>query len=187
MLAAGRDRSAMIDLTTAVIGRLAGQAADGRPLVTLPGMSGPPMPAEALWSEKPPDWSRCRGRRALLVLAEGEPSVPVVIGLLDPPAASAPRQHVAEPADGVPAPNAPAPMAPTAPRAPVAPVPSSAAAAAPARPEILHLEGGRELILECGKARIALRADGRIEILGGYLISRSTGPHKIKGASVQIN
>jgi hypothetical protein len=45
----------------------------------------------------------------------------------------------------------------------------------------------RELVLQCGKSKIALRADGRIEILGGYLLSRSTGPNKIKGASVDIN
>ena len=51
----------------------------------------------------------------------------------------------------------------------------------------LKLESERELVIECGKAKIALRADGRIEIRGGHLISRSTGPNKIKGGSVHIN
>ena len=32
-----------------------------------------------------------------------------------------------------------------------------------------------------------LRADGRVMILGGYVLSRSTGVNKIKGGSVQIN
>ncbi len=54
-------------------------------------------------------------------------------------------------------------------------------------PETLRIESGRELVIECGKAKIALRADGRIEIRGGHLISRSSGPNKIKGGSVHIN
>jgi hypothetical protein len=56
-----------------------------------------------------------------------------------------------------------------------------------AEPEVLHLRSERELVLECGKARIALRADGRITILGGYVVSRSTGVNKVQGGSVQIN
>lgn len=55
------------------------------------------------------------------------------------------------------------------------------------KPEILRIESGEELILECGEAKISLRADGRIVILGGYVLSRSKGVNKIKGGSVQIN
>ena len=63
-----------------------------------------------------------------------------------------------------------------------------AAAEAPSEvPETLKVESRRELIIECGKSKIALRADGRIEIRGGHLISRSSGPNKIKGGSVHIN
>ena len=59
---------------------------------------------------------------------------------------------------------------------------------APARkPETLRIESGRELVIECGEAKIALRADGRIEIRGTHIISRSSGPNKIKGGSVFIN
>ena len=54
-------------------------------------------------------------------------------------------------------------------------------------PETLRVESNRELVIECGKSKIALRADGRIEIRGGHLISRSSGPNKIKGGSVHIN
>jgi len=55
------------------------------------------------------------------------------------------------------------------------------------KPRVLRIESEQELILECGKAKIALRADGRIVILGGYVLSRSKGVNKIKGGSVQIN
>ncbi len=54
-------------------------------------------------------------------------------------------------------------------------------------PETLRVESKRELVIECGKSKIAMRADGRIEIRGGHLISRSSGPNKIKGGSVHIN
>jgi hypothetical protein len=60
--------------------------------------------------------------------------------------------------------------------------------AAPARePEVLRIASGRELVIECGKAKIALRADGRVEIRGTHLVSRSSGPNKVKGATVHIN
>lgn len=55
------------------------------------------------------------------------------------------------------------------------------------QPETLHVEAGRELVIECGEAKISLRKDGRIEIRGTHLISRSSGPNKIKGGSVFIN
>lgn len=57
----------------------------------------------------------------------------------------------------------------------------------PSRPRRLRIESGQELVIECGKAKIEMRADGRIEIRGGHLISRSSGPNKIKGGSVDIN
>lgn len=65
--------------------------------------------------------------------------------------------------------------------------PPAAPAAAVREAPVRRIEGKDELLLECGKARISLRADGRIEIRGGYLISRSSGPNKIKGATVDIN
>ena len=60
-------------------------------------------------------------------------------------------------------------------------------AASRSKPEVLRIESGKELVIECGQAKIALRSDGRIEIRGGHLISRSSGPNKIKGGSVHIN
>ncbi len=54
-------------------------------------------------------------------------------------------------------------------------------------PETLRVESKRELVIECGKSKIMMRADGRIEIRGGHLISRSSGPNKVKGGSVHIN
>jgi hypothetical protein len=54
-------------------------------------------------------------------------------------------------------------------------------------PEVLHVESTRALVIECGEAKIVLREDGRIEIRGTHIISRSSGPNKLKGGSVHIN
>jgi hypothetical protein len=44
-----------------------------------------------------------------------------------------------------------------------------------------------ELVLRCGKASVVLRKDGRVTVKGTRIVSASTGPHKIKGASVELN
>jgi hypothetical protein len=49
------------------------------------------------------------------------------------------------------------------------------------------VESSRSLVIECGEARISLREDGRIEIRGTHVISRASGPNKIKGGSVHIH
>lgn len=54
-------------------------------------------------------------------------------------------------------------------------------------PRTLRIAAGEELTIECGKSKIHLRADGRIEIRGEHLVSRSRGPNKVKGGSVHLN
>lgn len=161
----------------AVAGRIVGYADRGQILVVWPGQPSP-LPAEALWQPVALDWAQCRGLRALLALTdEGRP---FLLGLLDPPPAAAWRGEPAvaayrDEAGGRGAPGAGPGVAP------------DEAARSAGQPEFLKLESARELILQCGQAKIALRADGRITILGGYILTRSTGPTKIKGGSVQIN
>jgi hypothetical protein len=41
--------------------------------------------------------------------------------------------------------------------------------------------------LRCGKARITMHKDGRVEVSGTHLLSRSRGPVRIKGASIALN
>lgn len=53
--------------------------------------------------------------------------------------------------------------------------------------ERLTLSADREIVLRCGKASITLTRAGKIIIRGAYLLNRSSGVNKIKGASVQIN
>ncbi len=44
-----------------------------------------------------------------------------------------------------------------------------------------------QLELRCGKASIVLRKDGRVTVRGTRIVSASSGPQKIKGASVELN
>jgi hypothetical protein len=53
--------------------------------------------------------------------------------------------------------------------------------------EKLVFAAGREIVLRCGKASIALTRAGKILIRGAYLLNRSSGVNRIKGSSVQIN
>ena len=53
--------------------------------------------------------------------------------------------------------------------------------------ERLVLEAAREIVLRCGKASIVMTADGRVTIRGTQVLSRSDGPNRVQGASVQLN
>lgn len=53
--------------------------------------------------------------------------------------------------------------------------------------ERILFEARKEIVLQCGKGSITLRADGKVVIKGTDLVSRSKGMNKIKGAAVRIN
>jgi hypothetical protein len=53
--------------------------------------------------------------------------------------------------------------------------------------ERLELTAAKEIVLTCGKASITLTKAGKILIRGEYVLSRSSGMHRIQGGSVQIN
>lgn len=51
----------------------------------------------------------------------------------------------------------------------------------------LVLSAEREILLRCGDASITLTRAGKVIIKGTYIVSRSSGYNKIKGAAVDIN
>lgn len=53
--------------------------------------------------------------------------------------------------------------------------------------ERLVLRAEREIELHCGEASIILTKAGKVLIRGNYVLSRSRGANKIKGAFVDIN
>lgn len=53
--------------------------------------------------------------------------------------------------------------------------------------ERLELTADREIVLRCGKASITLTKAGKILIRGAYVLTRSSGTNRVKGATVEIN
>ena len=51
----------------------------------------------------------------------------------------------------------------------------------------LVLDAHEEILIRCGKSTILLQRDGKVTIRGAHLISRSSGPNKIKGGSISLN
>jgi len=49
------------------------------------------------------------------------------------------------------------------------------------------IEAEREIVLRCGEASITLTRAGKVLIKGHYILSRSSGYNKIKGAAIDIN
>ena len=49
------------------------------------------------------------------------------------------------------------------------------------------LEAEDEVMLKCGKGSILIRKDGRIIVKGTNILSRASGPNRVKGASVALN
>ena len=53
--------------------------------------------------------------------------------------------------------------------------------------ERMIVSAKKRLVLRCGRASVTLTEEGKILIQGTYLSSCSSGVHRIKGGSVQIN
>jgi hypothetical protein len=53
--------------------------------------------------------------------------------------------------------------------------------------ERVVLTADREIVLRCGQASITLTAAGKVLIRGTYVLTRSSGANRIKGAAVEIN
>lgn len=53
--------------------------------------------------------------------------------------------------------------------------------------ERIHITAGQEVVLRCGQASLTLTRAGKVIIRGAYVLSRSTGVNRIRGASVQLN
>jgi hypothetical protein len=53
--------------------------------------------------------------------------------------------------------------------------------------ERVLLTADREIVLRCGEASITLTRAGKVLIRGTYVLTRSSGANRIKGASVEIN
>ena len=93
----------------------------------------------------------------VLLFEHGDPHRPIIVGVLQD-AASAPAVDI-----------------------------SASFASAEVDDQRVVLRAEREIVLKCGNASITLTRAGKVLIKGTYVLSRSSGYNKIKGAAVDIN
>ncbi len=99
-----------------------------------------------------------QGRQVLVIFENGDPDLPVIIGLMESLVENIlemekPREPVQVTID-----------------------------------KKKHLiEAEEEITLKCGNASITLNKHGKIVIKGAELISRASGTNKIKGSNIQLN
>lgn len=105
--------------------------------------------------------ARDQGRRAVIAFGDGRPESPIVLGL------------VQEPLDEL--------LAVTRGDA------NRQEMDAQVDDERIELKAEREIVLRCGESSITLHKDGRILIRGKHIVSRASGPNRIKGSSIQLN
>lgn len=152
------DSPARVALEGVVIGVLVGFSDDAMPLVAFPGNSRPDgVPARSTAALQPSDI----GREVALMFEAGDPERPLVMGRL------LRFQEQAE--------------------LPVNPQQTPGGLSANVDGERIEFRAESEIVLRCGRASITLTRAGKILIKGAYLLSRSSGVNRIKGASVQVN
>ena len=101
-------------------------------------------------------------RKVVLLFENGDPRLPLVVGLLDP----SPGEVLLQ---GLLLRSSPPPTE------------------ARVDGRRVVLEGQDEVVLKCGEASITLRRDGKIMVHGAYVESRARGVNRIKGGAVKIN
>ncbi|HEY8211703.1 MAG TPA: DUF6484 domain-containing protein [Myxococcaceae bacterium] len=147
-----------------VLGWVAGMDARSGLLVDFPGNPGGAVPARTiLVLDAPAMEAAVKERRAAaLQFEDGDPRRPVLMGLLQPTAAT---------------PMLDALLA--------APKPQRLAARVEGKRVVL--EGKDEIVLRCGESTIILRRNGAVLVKGEQIDSRSSGRHVIRGRKVAMN
>lgn len=98
------------------------------------------------------------GRSVLVLFEGGHPRQPIIIGVIEP-------QPLVQDA--------------------TVPLPAVVSVQVDGDRQVIEAE--REIVLRCGDASITLTRAGKVIIQGNYILSRSTGYNKIKGAAIDIN
>ena len=99
-----------------------------------------------------------KGDPVLLALENGDPALPIIIGIVSDVLPKPPNLVQGEVEDGF-----------------------------ELNGKRISFEGREEVVLRCGKASITLRADGQVVVKGTRLMSRASETNKVRGATVLIN
>jgi len=141
------------------LGHIAALDAQGEVDVEFPG-SGGALRARRLLAAAAAvaDGALAIGQQVVLTFENGDPRLPIILGVLQPAA-------VAEPAA----------------------VDDMQVIEADVDGKRVRVVAQDEIVLQCGSASITLRRNGRVVIRGTYVESYSEGTNRIKGGQVRIN
>lgn len=140
------------------IGKLIETRGNKEIIIDFPENLSKPLNARSLVQVRRED----KGRSLLLMFENSDPNLPIIVGFLhDNPIISSPSEGITLKNGAI---------------------------------KELFIDGDRivfnakkEIVLNCGKGSVTIRKDGKVVLKGTNLISRSSGPNKIKGASVTLN
>jgi hypothetical protein len=153
-----------------VMGRLVSGSTPGAPLVDFDGNAAGPLRARTTLALDETTLRRAvaTGQGALLGFQNGDPALPILVGLLQPEQPGSLLEELL-----------------------VSPRPAAAGASSKREARLdgerVVLEGKHEVVLKCGDASITLRRDGKVIVRGAYVETHSRGLNRIKGAAVKIN
>jgi hypothetical protein len=147
------------------VGWVVAVGAEGTVQVDFPGNTRGPLAARVSATLDAEALARAAGERqqALLMFENGNPALPILVTLLAVPSATPLIDAVLEESAVEP--------------------PQEAVVDG----ERVVLRGQEEIVLQCGRASITLRRDGKIVLRGADILTVATGVQRIKGGKVQIN
>jgi hypothetical protein len=153
-----------------VVGQLLPGSTSSQPLVDFPGNALGPLQARSTLRLDASTLAHAvtSQQGVLLAFDRGDPSQPIVVGLIQAAEESPFQALLATPREASP----PEPKAPREARL---------------DGQRVVLEGKREVVLQCGEASLTLRSDGKVLIRGAYVETYSKGVNRIKGGAVKIN
>ena len=164
MARSGAKRPAVVPPVEQQVGTIVDVDADGRARVEFPGSAGP-VPARSVLDAQPrlgdaPE--SAVGLPVLLCFENGDRSLPIIVGVIretlrPEPVVAELKLDLGKSRDVL------------------------------VDGRRLVLDAHQEIVLRCGKSTIVLQRDGKVLIRGAHLVSRSSGPNKIKGGSISLN
>ncbi|MBZ4415087.1 DUF6484 domain-containing protein [Myxococcus sp. RHSTA-1-4] len=147
------------------VGWVVGTTADGSALVDFTGNVAGPLPARSSLALEPGGLARAANERqgAILLFENGDPSLPLLVGLLQAPGST--------------------PLIDAALERSLEDVPKEARVDG----RKVVIEGRDEVVLRCGKATLTLRRDGQVLLRGVNIRTEAEEVQRLKGGKVQIN
>jgi len=148
--------------TDVCVGRIVSVTRRGQALVDYPGNQGGPTEARSVALVLATPQQSLEGTAVLLVFENGDRTLPIIVGVIRDSVYPADRQEQVH-------------------------MDSNERREVTIDGKKMVFDAKDEILLRCGKSSITLRKDGRIVVKGAHLVSRASGPNKIKGASIAIN